>query len=116
MSSQIMKLFGFIVVLFALLIVWTTRWTVFDATALNNNPLNSRTLITELKIKRGRILADGGQTLARSVRQKQTGSGCAPTRWARCSPSRSATPTSSAVSRRAWRSTASMTSRARRRR
>ena len=73
MSSQIMKLFGFIVVLFALLIVWTTRWTVFDATALNNNPLNSRTLITELKIKRGRILADGGQTLARSVRQKKTG-------------------------------------------
>ncbi len=73
MSSQIMKLFGFIVVLFALLIVWTTRWTVFDATALNNNPLNSRTLITELKIKRGRILADDGQTLARSVRQKKTG-------------------------------------------
>jgi peptidoglycan glycosyltransferase len=68
-----MKLFGVIVVLFALLIVWTTRWTVFDATALDNNPLNSRTLITALKIKRGRILADNGQTLARSVKQKKTG-------------------------------------------
>jgi len=73
MNAQIMKLFGVIVVLFALLIVWTTRWTVFDATALNNNPLNSRTLLTTLKIKRGRLLAANGETLARSVRQRKTG-------------------------------------------
>jgi peptidoglycan glycosyltransferase len=72
-SSQIMKLFAVIVVLFALLVVWTTRWTVIDATALNHNALNSRTLITTLRIKRGRILADNGETLARSVRQKRTG-------------------------------------------
>ena len=68
-----MKLFGVIVVLFALLIVWTTRWTVFDANALNDNPLNSRTLITALKVKRGRIVADNGETLARSVKQPKTG-------------------------------------------
>lgn len=73
MSAQIMKLFGVIVVLFALLIVWTTRWTVLDATALNNNALNSRTLIIALKVKRGRIVAAGGQTLARSVKQSKTG-------------------------------------------
>jgi peptidoglycan glycosyltransferase len=73
MSSQIMKLFAVIVVLFALLVVWTTRWTVIDATALNNNQLNSRTLITALRVKRGRILAATGGTLARSVKQKQTG-------------------------------------------
>ncbi|HTU98699.1 MAG TPA: penicillin-binding transpeptidase domain-containing protein [Solirubrobacteraceae bacterium] len=73
MNAQIMKLFGVIVVLFALLIVWTTRWTVFDATALNDNPLNSRTLLTTLKIKRGRLLAANGETLARSVRQRKTG-------------------------------------------
>ena len=72
-NAQIMQLFGVIVVLFALLMVWTTRWTVLDATALNNNPLNSRTLITTLKIKRGRILAADGETLARSVRQRKTG-------------------------------------------
>jgi penicillin-binding protein A len=72
-NAQIMRLFGVIVVLFALLVVWTTRWTVLDATALNNNPLNSRTLITTLKIKRGRILAANGETLARSVRQRKTG-------------------------------------------
>jgi peptidoglycan glycosyltransferase len=67
MSSQISKLFGVIVVLFALLILWTTRWTVIDAGALNNNSLNQRTLVDELKIKRGRIFADDGSVLARSL-------------------------------------------------
>jgi peptidoglycan glycosyltransferase len=72
-NSQIMKLFAVIVVLFTLLIVWTTRWTVISASALNNNALNSRPLITALKIKRGRILADNGEVLARSVHQKSSG-------------------------------------------
>jgi peptidoglycan glycosyltransferase len=67
MTSQITKLFGLIVVLFALLIFFTTRWTVFSASALNNNPLNQRTLVDELKVKRGRVLADDGAVLARSV-------------------------------------------------
>jgi peptidoglycan glycosyltransferase len=73
MSAQIRRLFAVIVVLFALLVVWTTRWTVFDANALNHNALNVRTLIATLQIKRGRILADDGQVLARSVKQKSTG-------------------------------------------
>jgi penicillin-binding protein A len=68
-NSQITRLFGLIVVLFALLILWTTRWTVIDAKSLRNNPLNDRTLVQELQIKRGRILADDGTVLARSVRQ-----------------------------------------------
>jgi penicillin-binding protein A len=72
-NAQIRNLFAVIVILFALLVVWTTRWTVIDATALNNNPLNSRTLITALKVKRGRILTAGGETLARSVRQPKSG-------------------------------------------
>jgi peptidoglycan glycosyltransferase len=67
MSRQIIRLFGVIVLLFALLLVFTSRWTVFEAGALNNDPLNSRTLIDELKIKRGRILAADGTVLARSV-------------------------------------------------
>ena len=61
MNAQIVQLFAVIVVLFALLIVLTSRWTVFDAEALNNNELNCRTLIDELRIKRGRILADDGR-------------------------------------------------------
>jgi peptidoglycan glycosyltransferase len=67
MSSQIVKLFGLIVALFALLIVFTSRWTVFEATSLNNNALNKRTLFDDLKIKRGRIIGDDGEVLARSV-------------------------------------------------
>ncbi|MGI8903951.1 MAG: peptidoglycan D,D-transpeptidase FtsI family protein [Solirubrobacteraceae bacterium] len=67
MSGPILRLFGLIVVLFALLLAWTTRWTVIDSKALRNNGLNKRTLVDELKIKRGRILADDGTVLARSL-------------------------------------------------
>ena len=67
MNVPIARLFGVIVVLFALLIVWTSRWTVFEASSLNNDVLNRRTLIDQLKIKRGRIIADDGTVLARSV-------------------------------------------------
>ncbi len=67
MSGPIVRLFGFVAVLFALLIGWTSRWTVFDAKSLNANTLNHRTLIDELKIKRGRILAVDGTVLARPV-------------------------------------------------
>jgi peptidoglycan glycosyltransferase len=67
MNAQIARLFGFIVVLFALLLIWTSRWTVIDAATLDNNPLNRLTLIHELTIQRGRILADDGSVLARSV-------------------------------------------------
>jgi peptidoglycan glycosyltransferase len=67
-SGPIVRLFGVVVLLFALLVVFTSRWTVFQAASLNNNPLNVRTLLDELQIKRGRILADDGKTvLARST-------------------------------------------------
>ncbi len=68
MSTPIVRLFAVVVALFALLVVFTSRWTVFEASSLNNNPLNVRTLLDELQIKRGRILAADGKTvLARSV-------------------------------------------------
>jgi peptidoglycan glycosyltransferase len=67
MNVPIARLFGLIVLLFALLIGWTSRWAVFDASSLNNNPLNRRTLADDLTIKRGRILADDNSVLARSV-------------------------------------------------
>jgi peptidoglycan glycosyltransferase len=66
-STQIVRLFVVVVVLFALLIIWSSRWTVFDASSLNNNVLNARTLIDELHIKRGRILTADGTVLAKSV-------------------------------------------------
>ncbi|HEY4826098.1 MAG TPA: penicillin-binding transpeptidase domain-containing protein [Solirubrobacteraceae bacterium] len=67
MSGPIVRLFGVIVLLFTLLLVFTSRWTVFEATKLQDNPLNVRTLLDELQVKRGRILADDGTALARSV-------------------------------------------------
>jgi peptidoglycan glycosyltransferase len=67
MSAQIVRLFAVIVLLFALLAVWTTRWTVIDASKLNSNVLNKLTLVQELRIKRGTIYANDGTVLARSV-------------------------------------------------
>jgi peptidoglycan glycosyltransferase len=67
MNAQIARLFGLIVVLFALLLVFTTRWTVIDAATLDNNSLNKLTLIHQLTIRRGQIVADNGTVLARSV-------------------------------------------------
>ena len=68
MNRQITKLFAVIVVLFGVLIYFTSRWTVFSATALNANVLNARPQIAQLRIKRGQILADDGTVLAKSVK------------------------------------------------
>ena len=67
MNAPIARLFGVVILLFTLLVVWTSRWTVIDSKALQNNTLNARTLIDEEKIDRGRILADNGDVLAKSV-------------------------------------------------
>jgi peptidoglycan glycosyltransferase len=66
-NGPILRLFGLIVVLFTLLVVWTSRWTVIDAASLNRNPLNVRPLLAELHTKGGRILADDGTVLAKPV-------------------------------------------------
>jgi peptidoglycan glycosyltransferase len=66
-SAQIGRLFAVVVILFALLVFFTTRWTVIDKASLDNNSLNKLTLVSQLKIKRGRILANDGTVLARSV-------------------------------------------------
>ncbi len=67
MRGPILRLFGVVLLLFALLAAWTTRWTVLQSKALNDNRLNKLTFFNELRIDRGRILADDGTVLARSV-------------------------------------------------
>ncbi len=67
MNRQIVKLFGLVVVLFAVLIGFTSYWSVFDASALKQKDANKRPLLEQQQIKRGRILADDGTVLARSV-------------------------------------------------
>jgi penicillin-binding protein A len=66
-NRQIVKLFGLIAVLFAVLIGFTSWWAVFDAKALKDKEANKRPLLEQQQIKRGRILAADGTVLARSV-------------------------------------------------
>jgi penicillin-binding protein A len=66
-NRQIVKLFGLIVVLFAVLVAFTSYWSVFDAQALKDKEANKRPLLEQQQIKRGRILAADGTVLARSV-------------------------------------------------
>jgi peptidoglycan glycosyltransferase len=66
-NRQIVKLFGFIVVLFAILVGFTSYWSVFDAKALKEEEANKRPLLEQQQIRRGRILAADGTVIARSV-------------------------------------------------
>ena len=67
MNRQIVKLFAFIVVLFAVLVGFTSYWSVFDAQALKEKDANARPLLEQQQIRRGRIVAADGTVIARSV-------------------------------------------------
>jgi penicillin-binding protein A len=66
-NRQIVQLFGLTVVLFAVLIAFTSWWSVFDAQALKDKTVNARPLLEQQQIRRGRILAADGTVLARSL-------------------------------------------------
>ena len=66
MNHQIVKLFGFVLVLYALLFGFTSYWSIFDANSLKANQANRRPLLEEQTIRRGSILADDGTVIARS--------------------------------------------------
>jgi len=67
-NRPIIRLYGLVALLFALLVAFTSRWTVFEASSLRQNPLNApRILLQEQRIDRGPILAADGTVLARSV-------------------------------------------------
>ena len=67
MNRSIAKLFVVVLVLFGVLIAWTSRWTVFESSALQSQPLNRLPFFAQLKVKRGPIVADNGAVLAKSV-------------------------------------------------
>lgn len=69
MNAQVAKLYSLIVLMFAVLIGFTSYWAVFDAEALKDKSANRRPLLEELQVKRGSILADDGTVLARSTRE-----------------------------------------------
>ncbi len=67
MNRQIVKLFAFIVVLFGVLVGFTSYWSVFDAKALKEKEVNRRPLLEAQQVRRGRILAADGTVIAKSV-------------------------------------------------
>ncbi|HEY1237305.1 MAG TPA: penicillin-binding protein 2 [Solirubrobacterales bacterium] len=66
MNRQIIKLFGFLLILYALLFGFTSYWSIFDSDSLKANQANRRPLLEEQKIKRGDILAADGSVIAHS--------------------------------------------------
>jgi len=70
MSAPITRLYVLVIAMFAVLVFYTSRWTVFDAKMLRDQPLNRRQLLEQSRIHRGLIRADDGTVLARSIKQK----------------------------------------------
>jgi penicillin-binding protein A len=62
MNRQIIQVFGLFVLLFAVLVGFTSYWSVLDASELADNPANRRPLIEEQKVPRGLIFARDGRT------------------------------------------------------
>src|SRR5687768_4054649 len=73
MNRQIAQLFGLAALLFGLLVVFTSRWTVFEAQSLEDNRANRRPLIEEQRIPRGLILARDGRTVLATNRGEGRG-------------------------------------------
>jgi penicillin-binding protein A len=67
-NRPIIRVFGVVTLMFALLVVWTSRWTIFEASSLRANAENGRKLIEQELIPRGDIVAADGTVLAHSVR------------------------------------------------
>jgi penicillin-binding protein A len=66
LNRQIVQLFSIAVTLFALLIFFTSRWTVFQAEELEDKTANRRPLLEEQRIPRGLIRAADGSVIARN--------------------------------------------------
>ncbi|MEV4423502.1 penicillin-binding protein 2 [Patulibacter sp. NPDC049589] len=75
MNSSIRNLFVVFVLLFGVLVAFTSRWTVFEDKDLRTNSLNNRDVIRASRVPRGKILAADGTVLARSrsVKSRDTG-------------------------------------------
>ena len=66
MNAQIVRLFGFVLALFVLLLGFTSYWSVFDAGNLKANTATRRALLLEQRIHRGDIRTVDGQVIAKS--------------------------------------------------
>lgn len=69
MNKPIARLFALVLVMFAALVAFTSRWTVFDASALQSNKLNHRTLLETRDVQRGTIYAANNKPIAESIHE-----------------------------------------------
>ena len=67
MNRQIVQLYTFICVLFGILVVATSWWTVWGREGLEENSANRRPILEDLRVPRGDILAANGTVVARST-------------------------------------------------
>jgi penicillin-binding protein A len=66
MNGPIVRLYAFFALLFGVLVIATSWWSVFGAEDLRENTANRRPLLAEERIKRGTIRSADGKVLARS--------------------------------------------------
>jgi penicillin-binding protein A len=66
-NRPIVRIFGLLLVLFASLVYFTSKWAVFDADALEGKTQNRRPLIEEQQIPRGDIRTVDGVLVAESL-------------------------------------------------
>lgn len=71
MNAQIIKLFAFITVCFAVLVGFTSYWAVIDADNLKGERVNKRPLFEAQQIKRGTIFTADGSVIAKSTAEGQ---------------------------------------------
>ncbi len=69
MKQPILRLYGFIVVLFAVLIGFSSYWSVFAAEKLRDDPLNKRDELQDQRIERGTIRTSDDTLIARSIKR-----------------------------------------------
>jgi peptidoglycan glycosyltransferase len=67
-NRSIVHLFALFTLLFAVLVVFTSRWSVLEAESLEDNSANRRPLLEQQRIPRGLILARDGTVAADSRR------------------------------------------------
>ena len=96
-NVPIRRLLAVVLLLFALLVGFTSNWSVFDAEELEAKTENKRPLFEAQQIERGKIITSDGEVIAeldQDRRQRVLSSTSAGTRRGRCSATRSATASS----------------------
>jgi peptidoglycan glycosyltransferase len=67
MNAPILRIYVFVLLLFATLVYFTSKWAVFDADELEGREANRRPLIEQQQIPRGSITTRDGVLIAESV-------------------------------------------------